>query len=135
MVLRKALCWALIFIIKIRFPPATSLVTVLNNTCSFPSRIYLHEAFYSTPSCPSLSHSVPSCLRVEKNTTHAITEHYTTRGATESVAVHFTAQRSRSQIPGRNIARLAMVNNMPSLSSILQLLTLVISACSLETGQ
>ena len=28
MALLKALCWALIFIIKIRFPPDTSLATV-----------------------------------------------------------------------------------------------------------
>ena len=28
MVLLKALCWALIFIIRIRFPPGTSLATV-----------------------------------------------------------------------------------------------------------
>ena len=31
MALLKALCWALIFIIRIRFPPGTSLATVLNN--------------------------------------------------------------------------------------------------------
>ena len=30
MALLKALCWALIFIIRIRFPPGTSLATVLN---------------------------------------------------------------------------------------------------------
>ena len=29
MALLKALCWALIFIIRIRFPPGTSLATVL----------------------------------------------------------------------------------------------------------
>ena len=28
MALLKALCWALIFIIRIRFPPGTSLVTI-----------------------------------------------------------------------------------------------------------
>ena len=31
MALLKALCWALIFIIRIRFPPGTSLATVLMN--------------------------------------------------------------------------------------------------------
>ena len=31
MALLKALCWALTFIIRIRFPPGTSLATVLNN--------------------------------------------------------------------------------------------------------
>ena len=31
MALLKALCWALIFMIRIRFPPGTSLATVLNN--------------------------------------------------------------------------------------------------------
>ena len=31
MALLKALCWALIFIIRIRFPPGTSLATVLNS--------------------------------------------------------------------------------------------------------
>ena len=34
MALLKALCWALIFIIRIRFPPGTSLATVLNNGTS-----------------------------------------------------------------------------------------------------
>ena len=29
MALLKALCWALIFIIRIRFPPGTSLATVM----------------------------------------------------------------------------------------------------------
>ena len=33
MALLKALCWALIFIIRIRFPPGTSLATVLNLPC------------------------------------------------------------------------------------------------------
>ena len=32
MALLKALCWALIFIIRIRFPPGTSLAIVLNNS-------------------------------------------------------------------------------------------------------
>ena len=32
MALLKALCWALIFIIRIRFPPGTSLATVLLST-------------------------------------------------------------------------------------------------------
>ena len=32
MALLKALCWALIFILRIRFPPGTSIATVLNNT-------------------------------------------------------------------------------------------------------
>jgi hypothetical protein len=31
MALLEALCWALIFIIRIRFPPGTSLVTILND--------------------------------------------------------------------------------------------------------
>ncbi len=31
MALLKALCWALIFIIRIRFPPGTSLAMILNN--------------------------------------------------------------------------------------------------------
>ena len=34
MALLKALCWALIFIIRVRFPSGTSLVTVLNNPYS-----------------------------------------------------------------------------------------------------
>ena len=31
MALLKVICWALIFIIRIRFPPGKSLVTILNN--------------------------------------------------------------------------------------------------------
>jgi hypothetical protein len=31
MALLKALCWALICIMRIRLPPGTSLVTILNN--------------------------------------------------------------------------------------------------------
>jgi hypothetical protein len=32
MALLKTLCWVLIFIIRIRFPPGTSLVTIINNS-------------------------------------------------------------------------------------------------------
>ena len=31
MALLKVICWALIFIIRIRFPPGKSLATILNN--------------------------------------------------------------------------------------------------------
>jgi hypothetical protein len=41
MALLKALCWALIFIIRIRFPPGISLVTILNNRYNNGA----HEAF------------------------------------------------------------------------------------------
>ena len=34
MALLKVICWALIFIIRIRFPPGKSLVTTLYNECN-----------------------------------------------------------------------------------------------------
>ena len=46
MALLKALCWALIFIIRIRFPPGTSLATVFrvmnNKMCTY---IHVKNAF------------------------------------------------------------------------------------------
>ena len=38
MALLKALCWALIFIIRIRFPPGTSLAMILNIVNHFRSQ-------------------------------------------------------------------------------------------------
>ena len=47
MALLKALCWALIFIMRIRFPPGTSLATELNDFFSKNVRPTLALANFS----------------------------------------------------------------------------------------
>ena len=42
MALLKVICWALIFIIRIRFPPGKSLATILNMALRIIS-IFTHE--------------------------------------------------------------------------------------------
>ena len=50
MALLKALCWALIFIIRIRFPPGTSLATVLNTRLSVLFKVPIPNFFNSMKS-------------------------------------------------------------------------------------
>ena len=53
MALLKALCWALIFIIRIRFPPGTSLAVVFHEHVVYDGELGLfpHQTLVDAGSC------------------------------------------------------------------------------------